>query len=87
MISNNFPELQKKFDNLPDIRKRKEYTMSEILTGGLFMFIFKETSRNAYNNDRLEENFRNNFYKYFSINLPHADAVDDVLRELQPDLV
>lgn len=49
------------------------------------MFIFKETSRNAYNNDRLEENFRKNFYKYFKLNLPHADAVDDVLRELSPD--
>ena len=48
------------------------------------MFIFKETSRNAYNNDRLEENFRKNFYKYFKLNLPHADAVDDVLRELPP---
>ena len=48
------------------------------------MFIFKETSRNAYNNDRLEENFRKNFYKYFKLNLPHADAVDDVLRKLPP---
>lgn len=59
--------------------------MAEILTGGLFMFIFKETSRNSYNNDRQEEKFRENFYKYFKIRLPHADAVDDVLRELQPE--
>ncbi len=56
--------------------------MAEILTGGLFMFIFKETSRNAYNNDRREDHFRKNFYKYFKLRLPHADAVDDVLREL-----
>lgn len=59
--------------------------MSEILTAGLFMFLFKETSRNAYNNDRLEKNFRKNFYKYFKTELPHADAVDDVLRELPQD--
>lgn len=59
--------------------------MAEILTGGLFMFIFKETSRNAYNNDRREVNFRKNYQKYFKLRLPHADAVDDVLRELPPD--
>ena len=59
--------------------------MAEILTGGLFMFIFKETSRNAYNNDRREDHFRKNFHKYFKLNLPHADAVDDVLRELPAD--
>lgn len=58
--------------------------MAEILTGGLFMFIFKETSRNAYNNDRREEHFRKNYFKFFKLNLPHADAVDDVLRELMP---
>lgn len=48
------------------------------------MFIFKESSRNAYNNDRREDNFRKNFFRYFKMNLPHGDAVDDVLRELLP---
>lgn len=51
----------------------------------LFMFIFKETSRNAFNNDRREVCFRKNFLKYFSINLPHGDAPDDVLRVLPPE--
>lgn len=59
--------------------------MTEILTGALFMFIFKETSRNAYNNDRRETLFRRNFYSCFRFNLPHADAVDDVLRVLEPE--
>ncbi len=58
--------------------------MSEILAGALFIYIFKETSRNAYNNDRQEVNFRKNFFKYFGLNLPHADAIDDVLRVLAP---
>ena len=70
---------------MTDSRKRAEYSMVEILTGGLFMFIFKETSRNAYNNDRREGQFRKNFYKYFKLNLPHGDAVEDVLRELPVD--
>ena len=84
VITTHFPELQNDFNCLSDSRKRAEYSMAEILTGGLFMFIFKETSRNAYNNDQREECFRKNFYKYFKLKLPHADAVDDVLRVLEP---
>ena len=48
------------------------------------MYLFKETSRNAYNNDWREECFRKNFFRYFKFHLPHADPVDDVLRELPP---
>lgn len=59
--------------------------MAELITGALFMFIFKETSRNSYNNDRREECFRNNFLKHFGFNLPHGDAFDEVLCKLNPD--
>jgi len=58
--------------------------MAEIVTGSLFMYIFKEASRNAYNNDRREACFRKNFFKHFGIKLPHADSSDDVLRALLP---
>jgi hypothetical protein len=58
--------------------------MAEILTGALFMYIFKETSRNAWNNDRREAVLRKNFFRYFRLNLPHADTFDSVLRELPP---
>jgi hypothetical protein len=59
--------------------------MAEIVAGALFMYILKETSRNAYNNDRHDVCFRKNFFRYFGINLPHADAADDVLRVLLPE--
>ncbi len=36
----------------------------------------------AYNNDWREDCFRKNVFKYFRIDLPHADTIDDVLREL-----
>ena len=85
VITTHFPELFVRFNSLADSRKRANYSMSEILTGGLFMFIFKESSRNAYNNDRREDYFRKNFYRYFKLKLPHADAVDEVLRDLLPD--
>ena len=49
------------------------------------MFILKETSRNAYNNDRREGIFRKNFLRCFRFKLPQADAVDQVLRNLEPE--
>ncbi len=58
--------------------------MAEIITGSLFMYIFKETSRNAYNNNRREDDFRKNVINYFGFNLPHTDTSDEVLRELPP---
>jgi len=58
--------------------------MAELVSGALFMYLFKETSRNAYNNDRRDACFRKNFFRYFGINLPHADAADEVLRDIPP---
>ncbi|MCX6327834.1 MAG: hypothetical protein NT144_14505 [Bacteroidia bacterium] len=85
VIKTQFPEMFQSFNDLTDMRKRKEYLITEIVTGALFMYIFKETSRNAYNNDRRDACFRKNFFKFFGINLPHADAADDVLRVLPPE--
>jgi hypothetical protein len=85
VIQTHFPELFKSFNNLTDRRKREEYSMTEIIAGALFMFILKETSRNAYNNDSGDEQFQKNFFKYFGIRLPHADTIDDVLRVLHPE--
>lgn len=84
VITTHFPELFDSFNNLTDRRKREEYSMTEIISGALFMYIFKEASRNAYNNDRRDACFRKNIFKYFGINLPQADATDDVLRVLPP---
>jgi hypothetical protein len=61
--------------------------MSGIIAGALFMFLFKEASRNAYNNDRREEKFRETVYKYFGLRLPQADASDEVLCTLPPRLL
>lgn len=84
VIKNSFPDIFNKFNCLTDSRKRCEYSMVELVAGALFMFIFKETSRNAYNNDRKEECFKKNFYKHFGFNLPHGDSFDEVLSKLHP---
>jgi len=83
-IETHFPELFDRLNHLTDSRKRKEYSMTEITAGALFMFIFKETSRNAFNNDTNDKHFRKNFFKIFGLNLPHADTVDNVLCAMLP---
>lgn len=54
--------------------------MTEILLGGIFLFICKEDSRNALNNDRAKEAFKANYEALFGKRLPHMDTVDAVLR-------
>ncbi len=46
------------------------------------MFLFRETSRNAINNDRKEGNFCQSYFKVFKQRLPHLDTVEDYLRLL-----
>ena len=46
------------------------------------MFLFKETSRNAYNNDRRDVGFAKNYYRHFKLQLPHPDTIDAVIRTL-----
>jgi hypothetical protein len=70
----------KQFENLPDPRRRRHYTIREIAMGGVSMFLFREGTRNAYNNDRYEPVFRENYQKVVSLRLPHMDTVNDVFR-------
>ena len=43
--------------------------MTKIIAGALFIYIFKETSRNACNNDSGDEQFQKNYFKYFGIRI------------------
>ena len=51
---------------------------------GIALFVFKQGSRNAFNNQRQEHRFRGHYRKLFKLRLPHLDTVDAVLRRL-PD--
>lgn len=85
VISSRFPKLLTEFNKLTDHRKRSEYSMAELVTGVLFMFVFKEKSRNAYDNIKCEDNFRENIYHHFKFRLPHPDTSDEVLRHIPPN--
>jgi hypothetical protein len=49
------------------------------------MSLFKADSRNAFNNERQEGNFKDNYQKTFKLRLPHMDTVENVMRRLNPD--
>jgi len=85
VITKRFPELFELFNNLTDSRKRVEYSVCEIVTGALFMFLLKEVSRNAYNNDRRDAVLAKNYSRHFKMKLPHPDTIDEVIRALPPE--
>lgn len=82
VIIKRFPELLAKLNELPDVRNRQEYSMTELLTGALFMFILKEESRNAFNNHRRDLIFAKNYQRHLKLSLPHPDTIEDILRVL-----
>ena len=49
------------------------------------MYLFKQGSRNAMNNERAEEKFKRNYKNIFKLRFPHMDTVDKVIRLLNED--
>jgi len=86
-LSNGFSSLNKILSELPDHRKRRDYSTTELFMGGISMFLFREGSRNAFNNDRVEANFASNYEKVFKLRLPHMDTVEDFFRKLPVESV
>lgn len=87
VISQRFPELIVRFNNLPDNRLREEYSMAELVTAVLFMFILKQESRNAFNSKRRDVIFAKNYYRWLKLRLPHNDATDEIMRALPADVL
>ena len=70
---------------IEDFRRKSEYELIELLVACIAMFIFKEGSRNAYNNDRDSEKFEKNYLKVLKLRLPHMDTVNNVMRKLNEE--
>ncbi len=81
-LNHFFPDLSGLLRQLPDSRQRKVYQTEEITMAGINLFLFKQGSRNAFNNDRKELQFLKNYQKLFNMNLPHLDTTDDFFRVL-----
>ena len=85
VLKHRFWDLLPQLSALEDTRKRKDYSMEEIVMGAIAIFLFKQGSRNSANNKRREEPFVENYEQTFGIRLPHQDTSADVLRELLPE--
>lgn len=81
-ITHFFPHLFDEIREIEDYRKKLDYELAELIMACVAMFIFKEGSRNAFNNDRQEGKFKKNYEKVFKLRLPHMDTVDKVMRKL-----
>jgi hypothetical protein len=82
-IDHHFPDLYEQLEAIPDCRKRSDYSLLELIMAGVAMFLFKQGSRNAMNNERDEPKFRKNYERLFKARLPHMDTVEDVMRVLE----
>ena len=81
VIRHKCPTLFEQMSQVTDKRKRRSYQVAELLTGGIAMFLLKETSRNAFNNDR-SERFKENYFRIFKMRLPHMDTAHTFLASL-----
>ncbi|OQX08874.1 MAG: hypothetical protein BWK80_47630 [Desulfobacteraceae bacterium IS3] len=77
-----FPDLFDKIKEIEDCRKKGFYELTELIMAAIMMFIFKKESRNAFNNDREINEFKNNYRKIFNVRFPHMDTVNEVMKKL-----
>jgi len=84
-IQHFFPDLFDRMQQVKECRKRSDYQLAELITAGIVMFLLKEGSRNAFNNDKQEEHFKANYQELFHVRLPHMDTVDAVMRKLEEE--
>jgi hypothetical protein len=80
VLKQYFRDIILNLNTLSDPRKSKQYGIDEIAMSGISMFLFNQDSRNAYNLNRQEEQFTENYQLLFNMELAHMDSVDDVFR-------
>ncbi len=71
-IKHYFPHFESDLQKIEDYRKKSEYEISELLFGAISLFLFKQGSRNSYNNNRADKDFVSNYEKLFGVRL-HFD--------------
>ena len=87
IIHYHMPDLKEQLSELSDPRIGIEYTIEELLMAAIMLFLLKCSSRNEFNIKQKDEQFRKNYYRMFHLNLPHMDAVDELLKKLEDDKI
>jgi len=83
-IKHFFPRFTQALRRVEDYRKKSDYEISELLFGAISLFLFKQGSRNSFNNNRADKDFTSNYEKLFGMRLPHQDTINDLFRVLNP---
>lgn len=88
-IKQHFPDLFDWMRQFVDDPRKKAsiYELAAILMAGLAIFLFKSGSRNQYNQNREDEQFRENFKRLFGFGMPHGDSIQNVIEKLKPEQV
>ena len=87
-IDHHFPQLFSWMREVDDCRKKaSDYELAAHLTACLAMFLFKEGSRNNYNQKRKNLQFQENYEKLFGFPMPHGDSVNNVITLLDEDQI
>ena len=82
-IRQHFPDLLEWMRQVDDSRKKAStYELAAHLTACLAIFLFKSGSRNQYNQNREDEQFKKNFKRLFGFDMPHGDSVKNVIELL-----
>jgi len=81
-IKHFFPGFLQELRRIEDYRKKSNYELEELLFGAISLFLFKQGSRNTYNNNRSDKDFLRNYEKLFGMRLPHQDTINDLFRIL-----
>ncbi|MBF0339217.1 MAG: hypothetical protein HQL05_15465, partial [Nitrospirae bacterium] len=87
VITHFFPDLFDRLREIKDYRKKSKYELAELIMACIGMFILKEGSRNAFNNDCLSDKFRDNYTKIFHLKLPHMDTVNATMAHLTEEQI
>jgi hypothetical protein len=84
-ITHFFPDLIERIRQIEDCRKKSDYELVELIMACIAMSLFKADSRNAFNNERQEGNFEDNYQRILKMRLPHMDTANNVMRRINPD--
>ena len=79
ILHGHFPTLASHLSSVNDPRKGEQYTIEELLMAGIVLFVFRCDSRNSFNHKSNDKKFCKNYYRTFRLNVPHMDAVNDLM--------
>lgn len=87
-IRQHFPDLFDWMRQIDDSRKKAStYELTAHLTACLAIFLFKSGSRNQYNQNRGDDEFKRNFKRLFGFDMPHGDSVHNVIELLNTEQI